>query len=102
MKWFVDVGCDCDECDDWGCDYERRCGPHCQRGHFFLRRKLPLPRPTREGCTALETMCCLFEAEERGALLDELSLEAEDDFAPFAAEFDPVVAPAECAVEFPR
>jgi len=52
-------------------------------------------------------MCCLFEAEERGALLDELSLEAEDDFAPFAAEFDPVVAPAEfppaeCAVEFPR
>jgi len=124
VKWFVDVGSECDddcgcewghsgECDEYdgcdgsGCDYERRCEPRCQPGHFFLRRKLPLPRPTREGCTALEAICCLVDAAERGALLDELSLEAEDDFTPFAAEFDPVVAPAEfppaeCAVEFPR
>ena len=47
VKWFVDEGCECD--DDCGCDYERRCEPRCQPGHFFLRRKLPLPRPTRDG-----------------------------------------------------
>ena len=72
MKGFVDEGCECDddcgcewgnsgecdECDECGecdgcdecvCDYERRCKPRCQPGHFFLRRKLPLPRPTRDG-----------------------------------------------------
>ena len=108
VKWFVDVGRDCDDdCGgEWG-DGGRGCVRNCQRGHFFLRRKLPLPRPTREGCTALEAICCLFEFEERDALLDELSLEAEDDFAPFSTDFDPVVAPAEfppadCAVEFTR
>jgi len=52
------------------CDYERRCEPRCQPGHFFLRRKLPLPRPTREGCTALEAICCLVDAAERGASLE--------------------------------
>ena len=108
VKWFVDTGRDCDA--DCGCEWGnggRGCERRCQRGHFFLRRKLPLPRPTREGCTALEAICCLFEAADRGALLEELSLEADDDFAPDAAEFDPVVAsvefpPAEGALEFPR
>ena len=52
-------------------------------------------------------MCCLVDAAERGASLEEFALEAEDDFAPFAGEFDPVVAPVEftpaaCEVEFPR
>ena len=55
----------------------------------------------------MEAICCLFEAADCGALLEELSLEADDDFAPDAAEFDPVVAsvefpPAEGALEFPR
>ena len=71
-----------------------------QRGHFFLRRKLPWPRPTRDGCTALEAMCCLVDAADRGALLDELSLEADDGFAPDAAEFA-VAAAFEFAPEAP-
>ncbi len=71
-----------------------------QRGHFFLRRKLPWPRPTRDGCTALEAMCCLVDAADRGGLLDELSLEADDGFAPDAAEFA-VAAAFEFAPEAP-
>ncbi len=80
MKWFVDASRESD--------------------HFFLRRKLPWPRPTREGCTALEAMCCLVDAAERGALLDELSLEAEDDFSPDEVDFAVVVA-FELALEPP-
>jgi hypothetical protein len=80
VKWFVDAS--------------------RESGHFFLRRKLPWPRPTRDGCTALEAMCCLVDAAERGALLDELSLEAEDDFSPDEVDFAVVVA-FELALEPP-
>ncbi len=45
-------------------------------------------------------MCCLVDAAERGALLDELSLEAEDDFSPDEVDFAVVVA-FELALEPP-
>ena len=42
----------------------------------------------------------MFESEERGALLDEFSLEAEDDFSPDEVDFAVVVA-FELALEPP-
>ena len=85
VKWFVDEG----ECVSTSVG---------ERGHFFLRRKLPLPRPMREGCTALEAICCLVEAVERGPLLEEFSLEADVFFAAvtpfeFATEVVPDAPP---------
>lgn len=50
-------------------------------------------------------MCCLFDVEESGALLDELSLEADDFSAPVAPELAAVVAlefAPELLAELPR